>query len=415
MTTEIHMIKQDTKTYLRLTSPAGLALLPLALLLTACGGGGNGGYGDTNTPAPTTPPLLQVGMQRTYSGTATRTVVFANPSATSVNNTLSYTFNESQSVLQAPAGAPGSFNIHSVFNYTITQDPGTGTVPISQTVDDYRNLVTVGTSQATVDMGQTTTVLNSDETANALGSGPFTETTSTTTRFTTPRTSFYYPLTAGASLSVPQSSTQSITFSDLNALGISPPNGSNVSYTRTRTRMDDGSFSYQQLGATGTQETLVQNSDGSGSTTITNATTSTVTTLGTPVLGGTGLSLPITRTITSSTPSTKTYSAADWYPNAGQASSPLILSKQTVVGPVATLPAECSGALSQPNMFEIDSTTTNLNTINATYTVSSSRSFNANGVAVCTLTQQTATNYALLTGAVVSTTTTQTTTLLKSM
>ncbi len=406
---------QQTKTHKRFLAPVGFALLPIALLLTACGGGGGSDTSAGSNAQTPAAPLLQVGMQRQYTGTATRTVVYANPSSTAVNNTLSYTFNESQSVLQAPPGAAGNFDIHSVFNYTITQDPGTGTVPVSQTVDDYRNLITSGANQATVDLGQTTTTVNSDETSNALGSGPFTETTTTTARYPTPRTSFYYPLQAGASQTLPQSSTQSITFSDLNALGAPPPNGSNIAYTRTRTQQDDGSFSYQQTGATGVQETLVQSSDGSGSTTISSPTSTTVTSLGVPTSNNGVTSLPINRVISSVNPSTKAYSALDWYPNAGQVSTPLILQKQNVVGPVTTLPAECSGALVQANMFEIDTTTSNLNTISASLTVSTSRSFNANGVSVCTLTQQTAYNYSLLTGALASTTTTQTTTLLKSM
>ena len=400
------------KTFTPFNPKAGLVLLPLALLLTACGGGGGGT--DPTSPNATT-PLLQVGMQRQYTGSTTRSVVYANPSSTAVNNTLSYTFSELQSVLQAPVNAPGNFDIYSVFNYTVTQDPGTGTVPISQSVHDYRNLITSGSGQATVDLGQKTVVLNNDETSNALGGGPFTETTTTTTIFPTPRTSFFYPLQSGASLTVPQSSSQSISFADLNTVGAPPPNGSNIGYTRTRTQQDDGSFTYQQLGATGTQESLVQNSDGTGSTAVTNATSLTTTTLGVPAANNGVVSLPISRVVTSSTPSTKAFSAVDWYPNAGAVSSPLILQKQNVVGPVSTLPAQCNGALLQPNMFEIDTTTSNLNTISATLTVSSSRSFNANGVAVCTLKQQTASNYTLTTGALASTTTTQTATLLKSM
>lgn len=389
------------------------ALVPIALLLSACGGGGSG-YSDGNTPNQVS-PILQVGMQRQYTGTATRSVVYANPSSTSVNNTLAYSFTEMQNVLQAPNNALGKFDIRTVTTYTITQDPGTGTVPLTQTVDDYRNLITYGATQATVDLGQTTTTLGIDETANALGGGPYTQTTSTTTTFPTQRTSLYYPLQAGASLMVPQSSTQNITFSDVNPGGSAPPNGSNIGYSKVRVQQDDGSFSFQQTGATGVLETLVQNPDGSGSNTVTSAASTTATTLGLPVAVNGTSTLPINRVITSTTPSNKTFSAANWYPNAGQVSSPLILQKQTVVGPVTSLPAQCNGALLQPNMFEIDTNTSNLNTISASLSVTTTRSFNSNGVSVCTLAQQTTSNYTLLTGALASTTTTQTTTLLKSM
>lgn len=388
------------------------ALVPIALLLSACGGGS--GYSDGST-ANQAVPLLQVGMQRQYTGTTTRSVVYANPSSTSVNNTLAYSFTEMQNVLQAPSNALGKFDIRSVITYTVTQDPGIGSVPLSQTVDDYRNLITYGDTQATVDFGQTTTTLGIDETANALGGGPYIQTTTTSTTFPTPRTSLYYPLQTGASLIVPQSSTQNITFIDVNAGGVAPPNGSNIGYSKARAQQDDGSFSFQQTGATGVLETLVQNTDGSGSNTVTTAASTTATTLGIPVVANGTTILPISRAITSTTPSNKTFSAANWYPNTGLVSSPLILQRQTVVGPVTTLPAQCNGAILQPNMFEVDTNTSNLNTISASSSVTTTRSFNSNGVSVCTLAQQTTSNYALLTGALASTVTTQTTTLLKSM
>ena len=214
---------------------------------------------------------------------------------------------------------------------------------------------------------------------------------------------------------MPQSSTQNITFIDVNAGGVAPPNGSNIGYSKARAQQDDGSFSFQQTGATGVLETLVQNTDGSGSNTVTTAASTTATTLGIPVVANGTTILPISRAITSTTPSNKTFSAANWYPNTGLVSSPLILQRQTVVGPVTTLPAQCNGALLQPNMFEVDTNTSNLNTISASSSVTTTRSFNSNGVSVCTLAQQTTSNYALLTGALASTVTTQTTTLLKSM
>lgn len=388
------------------------ALVPIALLLSACGGGS--GYSDGST-ANQAVPLLQVGMQRQYTGTTTRSVVYANPSNTSVNNTLAYSFTEMQNVLQAPSNALGKFDIRSVITYTVTQDPGIGSVPLSQTVDDYRNLITYGDTQATVDLGQTTTTLGIDETANALGGGPYIQTTTTSTTFPTPRISLYYPLQTGASIIVPQSSSQNITFIDVNAGGVTPTNGSNIGYSKARAQQDDGSFSFQQTGATGVLETLVQNTDGSGSNTVTTAAGTTATTLGIPVAANGTAILPISRSITSTTPSNKTFSAANWYPNAGLVSSPLILQRQTVVGPVTILPAQCNGALLQPNMFEVDTNTSNLNTISASLSVTTTRSFNSNGISVCTLAQQTTSNYALLTGALASTVTTQSTTLLKSM
>ena len=119
-----------------------LRLLPVALLLSACGGGDNQGGSSLS-------PILQVGMQRQYSGTATRTIVYANPTTSSPNNTLVYTFTETQNVLQAENNPTASFDVHTDYTYSVVQDPGVGTVPISQSVDNYENLLVSGNSQMT--------------------------------------------------------------------------------------------------------------------------------------------------------------------------------------------------------------------------------------------------------------------------
>lgn len=387
---------------------AVLPLMPVVLFVSACGGGGS------NTSVSTA-PLLQVGMQRQFSGAVTRTTVYTSPTSTTPNNTLAYTYAQTQNVLQAVANAQANFDLRSVYSYAITQDPGTGSVPISQTVDDFRNLITSGSSQATVDVAQTAVTFNNDESSNTLGGGPFKQTTTTNTTYPTQRTSLYYPLQAGVSITVPQSAAQNISFADLNATGAPPSDGSNIGYTRVRAQNNDGSFSFQQTGATGITQALAQNADGSGSNTVASPTSTTATTLGLPVQAFGVYSIPVTRVITSAAPSTKSFSSTDWYPNGGQPSSPLILETQTVIGPVTALPAQCNGALLQPNMFEIDTNTSNLSTINASLTVTTTRGFNSNGVAVCALTQQTTTSYNLTTGALVSTTTMQTNAILTAI
>jgi hypothetical protein len=128
--------------------------------------------------------------------------------------------------------------------------------------------------------------------------------------------------------------------------------------------------------------------------------------------------LPITRSVVNASTGATTntsYTAADWYPNNGTPNSPLILETENVVGPVANLPAQCNGALVRPNIYEIDTTTTSLATISASYAVTQTRSFNSNGVTVCTLSQETSYAYSLLTGELASTTTTQTNTLLNAI
>jgi hypothetical protein len=392
----------------KIASTAWLRTLPVALLLSACGDDGS-----------SLAPILQVGMQRQYAGTTTRAIVYADPSTTSQNNTLVYDFSETQNVLQAPNDAPADFDVQTTYTYTIVQDPGVGTVPLSQSVDNYENLVGSGNSQMTSTVAQNTVVTSNDETANALEGGPYTQTTTTTATFPNARTSFNYPLQAGATMNVPQSSAESIVFTDVNAAGTAPPNGSNLGYTKTRTENEDGSFSYNTAYVNGNSQVLMQNADGSGNYTSTSATATTTVTLGVPTADNGANVLPVTRSSVSASTgvtTTTSYSAADWYPgSAGAPNSPLVLQAENVVGPVSSLPAGCSGAIIRPNIYEIDTTTTSQGTISPSYSVTTTQSFNADGVTVCSLSKEISSSYDLETGALVSTTTTETTTLLSAI
>ena len=398
------------KSVARSTATVALRLLPVAMLVSACGGGGGDG-------SISLAPILQVGMQRQYTGTATRAVVYTTPSATTPNNTLTYTFVENQSVLQAPATAPANFDVHIDYTYTVTQDPGIGTVPISESVDNYENLLVSGSTQSTTTLAQNVVQMLNDETSNLLGTGTYTQTDTTASTYPTPRSSFSYPLQTGATMTVPQSSTQTITFTDLNAAGAAPSNGSNIGYTITRNENDDGSYSFQTAYVSGASTAIAENSDGSGTDTYTSATSvTTATTVSVPATASGVTTIPIARTVTSPTHTTNTtYAAADWYPNGGVPNSPLTLQSESVVGPTTTLPPECNGALLRPNIFEIDTTTTTQNTISPSYSVTNTRAFNADGVTICSLSTQTTSSYTLLTGALVSTTTTTTATVLSAI
>jgi len=395
-----------------------LPMLPIAAMLSACGGGGDGGGGGGSGNPNTPQPILQVGMQRQYIGTSTRTTVYANPTVSQPNNTLVYSFVENQNVLQAASNAPAAFDVNATYTYSVVQDPGVGTVPVSQTVDTYENLLVSGNAQMIATLAQQSVLASSDESANALGGGPYVQTVNTTSTFPSARDSFPYPLQAGATQSVPQSAQQSITFADVNAAGAAPPNGVSLGYTRTRTESDDGSYTYQTTYVDGSTQSLAQNPDGSGSITTTNSTATTTTTLGLPTTVAGVTTLPVVRNVVDAATGSTTgnsYTAADWYPNNGQPDSPLVQSNQSVIGPVATLPAECSGALFRPDIVEIDTTTSNLAPVVGTYSLTQTRAFNADGVTVCTLSQQTSDVYSTLTGALVSTTTTQTNTLLNAI
>lgn len=381
------------------------ALTPAVLALSGCGDGGSGSLG-----APLA-PILQVGMQRQYVGSTTRTVTYTNPTSANPNRTLAYTFTENQAVQQAPSTVNASFDVHTDYAYTVTQDPGIGTAPVSQSVDLYLNLVLTGDTQMSQAVGQDSVVVSNDESANLLGGGPYTQTVTTHATYPTLRYGFSFPLQSGATMDVPQSAAQSIGFTDVNAAGSAPPNGYNPGYTRVRTAYDDGSFSYQTSYANGDSFDMTQVANGTGSTLDTTATATTTTTLGLPdASSGTNL-LPVTRsalTAANGVTTTSTFMATDWYPDNGAPDSPLVLQAETVVGPANTLPAQCDGALLRPNIYEIDTTTTSQSTIAATYSVTSIRSFNADGVVVCTLTQETSYAYDLVSGNLVSTTTTDT-------
>jgi hypothetical protein len=387
------------------TGKSALRLLPLAVLISSCGGGGLG------SGAPS--PILQVGMQRQYTGTTTRTVAYADPTATMVNNTLEYTFTENQAVKQAQASAPADFDVYSTYTYTVVQDPGVGTVPISETVDNYENLQTSGETQTISSAGEQVVTVSNDETSDALGTGPYTVTTTTTSTYPTPRDNFPYPLQTGATATVSQAETQTTTFTDVNAGGSSPSNGSNVGYTLNRTENEDGSYSYQTTYVNSDSFSRALSSDGSGSQLFKGATSSTATTLGVPATDAGVTTIPVTVTVESTTTTTKDYSAVDWYPNNGTPNSPLVLETRNVVGAAPTMPSQCNGAVLRPDIYEVDTTTTSLNPMGPSYSTTTTRSFNAgDGANVCQLSTETETSYDLNTGALVSTTTTVTTTLL---
>jgi hypothetical protein len=394
------------------------ALVPMvsaAVLLSACGGGGSGGGDSGGGGGQTGPtPILQVGMQRQYTGNTTRSIVYTNPSSTQVNSTLAYNFTETVNVLQAPAGTGATFDVQSSYGYTITQDPGTGAVPFGEAIDSYQNLLTDGVSQYTSTVGEVETISLIDESANQLGGGPYTISTNSAYNFTTPIPGLTFPLQTGETMSLPFAEVVNTTYQDLNNSGSSPPNGSNVSYTSQTTKNNDGSFSTQTSRANGVTLTTIMNSDGSGSYSSSGGTTAYVVSIASPVLANGAYTIPVNYSKTSPSASTTNYNAPDWYPGNALAPSPLASQTKTVGAAVTTLPAACNGAVPQPNMFEVDTTETSLN-VTGTYLVSSTQAFNANGVVVCSLQTQTSTSYDVYTGAVNSTTTTQTTTLLTAV
>ena len=353
-------------------------------------------------------------MQRQYSGATTRSIVYANPTGTQQNNTLAYTYTESVNILQAAASTGAAFDVHSTYAYTITQDPGVGSVPVSETSDVYENLVIDGNTQYTSTVGQSITTVDNDETANALGGGPYTATTVTQSSYPTPLPGNTFPLQAGASYSVPLGASIATTYTDFNAAGSAPPNNVGVSYSSQETENNDGSLQTQTSRANGTSTNIAVNSDGSGSIAYSSGTTAYTTSIGVPVSSSSGYSIPVTQVFTAPSSNTKSYAAADWYPGNAAVPAPLASQTRTVIGAVSSLPAECNGALTQPDTFEVDMTQTALLSTGS-YLTSTTRAFNSNGVAVCSLTQRVQTSYDIYTGALLQTTTTQTTQILTAL
>jgi len=392
-----------------------VSLIPLAsvaLLLSACGGGGSdSGSGQTIV---TPPPILQVGMQRQYVGTTTQSVVYANPTGTQQNYTLAYSTTRSLSVLQAASNAPAPFDVHSDYTYTLTQDPGVGSVPISETVDAYENLIVSGSGQAASTVAETTTTVENDETSNALGGGPYTSISTSNFTYPTPQIGFFFPLQTGATLSVPQAYVNNFTFSDLNASGMAPPNGQNLAYTGVETQNIDGSFTTQRTRTNGVSLGTTVNSNGSASFWSTGGNNVYTTTIGVPVSANGAYTIPVNYAVTAPTASNTNYTATDWYPGNGLPTTPLRTVTETVIGPTASLPAACNGALVQSDMVEVDTTENILNPAGSA-TVSTTRSFNSNNVAVCSLVQTTGYTYNVYTGALSTTTTTQSTTMLAAI
>jgi hypothetical protein len=128
------------------------------------------------------------------------------------------------------------------------------------------------------------------------------------------------------------------------------------------------------------------------------------------------LQRPVSETVNATNTTTTNYSAADWYPNNGQLSSPLILETRDVVGPTSSLPSECSSAVLRPNIYEVDTTTNSLSPWGPSYTVTMTRNFAAaDAASICTLTTEVESTYSLDTGDLVSTTTTTTVLYLNSI
>jgi hypothetical protein len=324
--------------------------------------------------------------------------VYATPTTQNQNYTLSQTYTVTQSIAASAAGAPGPIDVHNVYAYTVTHDPGTGTVPISETSDTYRGVKVSGLNQTVSSYGQNVTLIQNDETSADAGGGPYTMTTTTASAYPTPIVGLTYPLQTGAVVPIPDDANETIAQTDVNAANGAPPNAK-LNFGETEIVNSDGSFTFTKTFPAQGSDTRTETSSGTGTDVATSPTSTVTETIGLPVAGA--IPVSVTTAPVGGAPATHVYAAADWYPN-GTVSSPLALETMTVIGPTAALPAQCDGSIAEPSIVEVDERKTTLD-IFGTITQTVTRLFISNGLTVCNLGTTTSTNYTVSTGAPFST------------
>jgi hypothetical protein len=337
--------------------------------------------------------------------------VYASPTANQSNYTAGYTFTVARSIAAAAAGAPAAIDVHAVTAYTIAQNPGTGVADISTTADTFDNQVAVTGGTSLQEVAVNTVAVGTDESAGASGGGPFTKTTTTNTSYASPQLIGVYPLVAGATVDEPIGRTVATTATDANGGNADTTTVFDVSSNNVVN--SDGSYSLAEQLSNGESQTDVESSNGSGTIGATGPAYVLADTIGVPVASGTGYAIPVTTdqqfatlgATPAPTATTMPYSAADWYPGGALPASPLQTDTVTVKGAATALPAGCAGAVSEPNVFEIDTTSTTLNVVQPSYAMTTQQSFNSNGNPVCILRTTTTKNYALTTGLLAQTTT----------
>jgi hypothetical protein len=383
-----------------------LGLFVVALAAQGCGNSGTGPVAPLPTSTPTAGPtssplaLLVPGTTNQYSGTETQTISFASPTATTPNSNAAYAFAETDTISAAASGAPAPFDVHRVLSYTTTSAPSYGSQLISDTRDQYENVTTASSGAQTVTLaavdGVTTGIDISSRLANG-GSGAYSNSISNT--YSPAQTVANYPLTTGATFQ------QSLADTATTQEDVATASGSETEHLSTTVASDD---SYARTGTLFNTDSTTQTENSDGSATVTNTGVSPFTeTIAVPTGASGSFVIPVTQNGTS-------YSPADYYPGSGAPPSPLGSVNVTVAGPATSLPSSCPAAGTYPNVIEIDTATNDLDVVSGSYTTTAQRVFNSNGLRICSTTASTVTTYALTTGLLKSTVTTNTATSLTS-
>jgi len=376
------------------------SLIVVAAALAASATGCGGSSGGSVTPRPTTtaspPTILVAGSQRTFTGTDTTSHVYANPSPGQANYTSASSFTATTTIQDAASGAPATFDVNSVVDYTVTQAATTGTQTLTSDSDTFENQTMSGSTTTISEPANTSVTTANDVSAAAAGGGPYTLTTNDSTQYVTPFTNGVYPLQTGSSINEPLARTVTENQTDLNSGNGTPPSSYVYTTSLVQTYNGDGSYTIEPRNySNGVARNVVENSNGTATVSDTNDSFAEVVSL--PTLVGATYFIPVSVTNTSGT-TTTAYSAADWYPGNANPPSPLETETLTVKGPVGSLPSGCAGALAEPNIVEVDTNVATLNVFGS-YETEAQQAYNSNGINDCILRTTTTLDYSLTTGA----------------
>ncbi len=386
-----------------------LAVMAFALGVAMTGCGGSSTTSVPPVAVATAPVILVAGSQRVLSGTDTQMHVFASPSPGQSNYTSASTFTATTTIAKASPGAPAAWDVNQVIHYTVTQAVKSGTQALTADTDTFDNQTMSGKSTTIAQIASKETATADDVSAGLAGGGPYTLTTTSSTTNLVPVTTVF-PLQTGLTTTEPLARTTKETQTDRNAAGAPPPPPFTYITAQSASYANDGSFSVNPRTYSNHDNRIVtENANGTAQESDT--TTPFAQTIGLAALSGGSYVIPVSITNTSGV--TTTYDAADWYPGAALAPSPLEVRTVTIKGPATSLPAGCAGAIALPHVVEVDLNQTTLNVFGS-YSVETQQTFNSNGISDCILRSTTTKDYDIKTGALTETTTDSFTQILKS-
>jgi hypothetical protein len=387
-------------------------LVATALATGAVIAGCNGGSSTTVPPVAvaTAPVILVAGSTRTFSGSDSQMHVYASPSAGQSNFTAASTFSGTTTISKAAPGAPAAWDVNQTVHYTVTQAAKAGTQALTADTDTFDNQTMTGKTTTIAQVASQETAMANDVSAGLAGGGPYTLTTTSSTSNVVPVTTVF-PLQTGLTTTEPLSRTAKETQTDRNAGGAPPPAPFVFITAQAATYANDGSFSVNpRTYSNGDNRLLTESANGTAKQTDT--TSPFAETVGLATLSGPSYVIPVSITTTGGV--TTSYNAADWYPGGALAPAPLELRTVTIKGPASSLPAACSGAMTLPNLVEIDTNQTTLNVFGS-YSTEAQQAFNANGISDCLIRNTITKSYDLKTGTLTETETDAYTQVLKSV